>query len=431
MDLGRSPTVRLLTGLAVILTAVVVYSGYTIWQLRSLEELQTSTIDRNRTNSLLLLRIQNDLNSIALTLRDMLDSGEPYPLAAWQAPLRRIRADLADAMELEAKYTPSDRSPEQRAYLSNSVQQFWDSVDRIFELAAGGEEPKARDMIRLSLEARQQALSTAVARLLVQNNEREQEAAQRTRAIYAGVRRNVYIFLAAALVLVVLTSAYLLAYNRRMFERVAAVSERRSELAQQLISMQENIFRSVSQELHDDFGQILTAIGAMLQRAERRSHAQGDLREIQEVVQDTLEKVRTLSHALHPLVLDEQGLESAMGAYLPSFEKQTGIKIDYEKSGPSRDVDRGVAIHLYRVLREALNNVARHSKSEVASVRLQFAPQQIVLEVEDRGIGFRAGEKRGLGLVSMQERAELVNGRVEFVNLESGGALVRMTVPTA
>ena len=101
-----------------------------------------------------------------------------------------------------------------------------------------------------------------------------------------------------------------------MFDQVAALSERRSELAQQLISMQENTFRSISRELHDEFGQILTAIGAMLQRADRRASAadprlRADLREVHEIVQSTLEKVRALSQALHPVILDEVGLEGA------------------------------------------------------------------------------------------------------------------------
>ena len=81
---SRSPTLGLLTGMAVTLSAVVVYSVYTIDQLRGLRHIQAQTIDRNRTDSLLLLRIQNDLNSVALSIRDMLDAIEPYPLSAWQ-----------------------------------------------------------------------------------------------------------------------------------------------------------------------------------------------------------------------------------------------------------------------------------------------------------------------------------------------------------
>ena len=88
-----------------------------------------------------------------------------------------------------------------------------------------------------------------------------------------------------------------------------------------------------------------------------------------------------------------------------------------------------VAIHLYRVLQEALNNVVRHSKSASAQVRLNFLPDAVVLEVEDRGIGLGKGRGNGMGLVSMRERAELVNGRVEFLDAEGGGTLIRMTVP--
>jgi signal transduction histidine kinase len=431
----RSPTARLLGGLVITLTAVAVYSGYTVTQLKGLQESQTRTIDRNRIDSLLLLRIQNSLNSLALTMRDILEGSEPYPLTAWQRQFQRIRTDLEDAMAQEAKYSPLERSPGQRDYLATSVAQFWDAQDRLFLLARSGEERKALDWIRVSLQARQEALSAAVARLLVQNNEIEQEAAARTRGIYASAERSLYLFVALMLILIVSTSLYLVQYNRRMFDRVAALSERRSELAQQLIGMQESTFRSISRELHDDFGQILTAVGIMLQSTERRAASmpdslRTDLREIQEIVQSTLDKVRSLSHALHPVVLDEAGLESALDVYLPGFEKQTGIAIRYEKTGPSRELDRNAAIHVYRVLQEALSNIARHSQSSRAAVRLCFLPDKIVLEVQDEGVGFGNGkERQGMGLVSMRERAELLNGRVEFIDCDGGGVLVRLTVP--
>ena len=428
MEPRRTPTARLLAGLAVTLCAVAVYAGYTIVQLHGLERLQTATIDRNRLDSLLLLRIQNSLNSTALTMRDMLDGSEPYPLSAWQAPFRRIRNDLTDAMRQESRYAPPGRSADQGKFLAESVSQFWDALDRVFALAAAGNPAKARDLVRLSLEARQEALTSAVARLLVENNASEQQAAVETRAIYARAERNVYVFLAAMLVLIVLTSLYLLDDNRRLFARVAALSERRSELAQQLISIQESTLTSISRELHDEFGQILTAIGAMLHR---RSIRETELREIQEIVQDTLEKVRSLSHALHPVILDEAGLESALDAYLPGFERQTGISIHYEREGAGREIDRGVAIHIYRVVQEALSNVARHSGCRSATVRLRFDADSVVLEIEDSGVGFGRGRKQGMGLVSMRERAELVSGRVEFLDREGGGSLVRMTVPLA
>jgi signal transduction histidine kinase len=366
-------------------------------------------------------------------MRDMLGGSEPYPLTAWQGQFRRLRTDLEDALAREAQASPLDRDAGQRKYLSDSLGQFWDALDRIFALAQSGQETEARTLIRLSLQARQEALTTAVARLLVQNNEIEQQAGARIRGVYAGVERNVYLFVAAMLVLILLTSLYLVHYNRRLFQEVAALSARRSELAQQLIAMQENTFRSISRDLHDDFGQILTAVGSMLQRTARRASdpdsVRAELREVQEVVQSTLEKVRMLSHALHPVILDEIGFEGALDQYLPGFEKQTGIAVRYEKSGATRELDRGVAIHLYRVMQEALNNIARHSQSKRAAVRLRYLPESVVLEVEDDGIGFGSSHAYGLGLVSMRERAGLVNGLLDLENVSSGGARVRLTVP--
>jgi signal transduction histidine kinase len=423
----------LLAGLGITLSAVALYSGYTVMQLRSLEQLQGGIIDRNRADSLLLLRIQNNLNSLGLAMRDMLDRSEPYPLTAWQGQFRRMRTDLEDAIAREAQSSPLDRDAGQRNYLSDSLRQFWDALDRIFALAQSGQEAEARTLIRLSLQARQEALSTAVARLLVQNNAIEQQAGARIRSVYAGVERNVYVFVAAMLVLILLTSLYLVQYNRRMFEEVAELSARRSELAQQLIAMQENTFRSISRELHDDFGQILTAVGTMLQRTCRRpadsDSVRSDLREVQEIVQSTLDKVRALSHALHPVILDEIGFEGALDQYLPGFQRQTGIDVKYEKSGPAREVDRSVAIHLYRVMQEALNNVAKHSQSKRAEVRLRYLPEAVVLEVEDHGVGFGSSHAYGMGLVSMRERAGLVNGLLDLENRSAGGALVRLTVP--
>jgi signal transduction histidine kinase len=422
MTAVRSPTFRLLAGLAVTLTAIAVFSSYTIHQLRGLRQLQAQTMDRVRKDSLLLLRIQNSLNSLALAMRDMLDSTEPYPLSAWRPQFDRIHTDLADALAKEETYSPLDRSDSQRRYLANSFQQFWTALDRTFSLAAAGQEREARAQIQLSLQARQAALSTAVARLLVQDNEAEERAAQRAADIYSVVERNVYIFEGAMLVLILLTSLYLVQTNRRMFERVAELSQRRGELSRQLISMQESAFRSISRDLHDDFGQILTAIGAMLRRPDAET-----LAEIRGIVQETLEKVRTLSHALHPVVLDELGLEGAIEAYLPSFGRQHGMEVRYDKMGSSRAIDRDAATHLFRVMQEALNNTARHSGSKKAAVRLNFGAGLVVLEVEDFGAGFRNAGPRGLGLVSMRERAELMDGYIEFLESSHGGALVRVT----
>ena len=178
------------------------------------------------------------------------------------------------------------------------------------------------------------------------------------------------------------------------------------------------------------------AIGIMLRRSERQptvdaAALRADLREVQETTQSALEKVRSLSQALHPVMLEEVGLESAVDAYLPVFERRTGIPVHYEKLGEAAEIDGKTGGHVYRVLQEALNNVARHSKSPRAYVRLSMRPSSLILEVEDEGVGFRNQKREGMGLVSMRERAEILHGAIEFREGNHRGALVRLEVPLA
>jgi signal transduction histidine kinase len=424
----------LLLGLVITLAAVVAYSGYVALQIQRLRQLQSDLLDRNRKDSLQLVRIQNDLNSLGLAMRDMLDSDEPYPLTAWTSQLQRIRSDLDDGLRMEDQLAVETRTPEQRQYLATSLAQFWDAVDRMFALAKAGKESDARTQIRLSLQARQQALSTAVARLLVQNSESEEAAAARTRDIYDRVQRQGYVFLAAVLLAILFTGLYQIRSNRRLFRQLEHLSQQRSELAQSLISMQESTLLHISRELHDEFGQILTAMGTMLSRAGKHapegSQLRGDLSEVAEVAQAALEKVRSLSQALHPVMLEESGLEATLDWYIPVVERQTGVVISYEKSGTPIAVDGRVGVHVYRIIQEALNNVARHAGTRQAWVRLGFRPQALEIEVEDHGKGFsERSSRRGIGLVAMRERAELLGGTIEFITPEKGGTLVRLQVP--
>jgi two-component system sensor histidine kinase DegS len=172
----------------------------------------------------------------------------------------------------------------------------------------------------------------------------------------------------------------------------------------------------------------------MLGRAEKHtpegSPLRVELKEVRDITQTTLDNVRSLSQALHPVMLDEAGLETTVDWYLATVEKQTGTDISYEKSGVSFPLNGSASIHVYRVLQEALNNVARHSGARAAWVRLRFTGKDLELEVEDHGKGFGANTpKAGIGLVAMRERAELLGGSLEFRQPPAGGTLVRLRVP--
>lgn len=424
-----------LLGLAVTLAAVVAYSWYVAHQISGLRELQTSITERNRKDSLQLIRIQNNLNDIALAMRDLLDNSGTYPLTAFQAQFQRMHGDLDDALRREQEVAVVTRTPEQRQFLNNSISQFWNAIDAMFDLARQGKETQARDQLRLTLPAQQAALSNAVARLLVENNQSEQEATQHVIDVYDRVQRQAYIFLGATLVAIVLTSVVLIRSNRELFAQLASLSEQRSELAQKLISSQESTLSYLSRELHDEFGQILTAMGAMLTRAEKRnpdSELNQSLREIRDVAQAALDKIRTLSQALHPVMLDEVGLEQSLDWYLPTVQRQAGIAISYEKSGTPFEVPRSMGVHIYRVVQEALNNVKRHSGAQRAWVRLRFLADALEVEIEDHGRGLTTSNgSRGIGLVGMRERAQLIGAELKFAQPAEGGTIVRLRVPKA
>ena len=430
----RSPTIGLVIGLLVTLAAVIADSWYMTHQIAGLRALQTDLADRSRKDSLQLLRIQNDLNLVALAMRDMVDNDNRYPLTAWTAQVDRIRVDLADALRREAEVAVARQSPAQRQFLADSLAQFWDAVDRMFAMAREGRAEEARTQIRLSLLARQAALTTTVARLLVENNASEEQTAIRVEGIYSSVQRQVYLFLAATLAAIILAGVSVIGVNRRLFAELAALSERRHDLAQQLIATREATMRDIARELHDEFGQILTAMGSMLGRAGKHapegSPLRDALREVCEIAQATLDNVRRLSQTLHPSILDDAGLDEAVDWYVSNAKRQLGLSVTYERSGPPVNLDKAISIHVYRILQESLSNVARHAGTTDAAVRLHASDTALELEVEDHGRGLDAAtERHGLGIVTMRERAELVGGTIQFSTPPAGGTLVHLHVP--
>lgn len=435
--MSKSPTARLLIGLFTTLLAVAFYCWFTLSQLTVLRSLQTSTIDRNRRDSLQLLRMQNDLSQLGLALRDMAEGATPYGILAYRNELAGRRADLEDALRVERQLSPAGRRPEQDRQLEAAMRQFWQTVDQMFALAEAGEQKRAQTLAATSLSAQQSMISGLVARNLFRNNESEEEAAARVAQIYQHVERNLYGFTAAMMIAIVVVSLGVIFSNRHIFAELKSLSQQRRVLAARLITVQEEVLRSVSRELHDEFGQILTAVGAMLGRAERKglppdSPFRAELAEVRQITQETLDKMRALSQMLHPAVLDDYGLVNGLDWYTQLFQKQTGIATTLQVRGDVQRVTGQPAIHCFRIVQEALNNVAKHAHSKSAEVDLHFEPTRLTIEVRDHGVGIvqtRRGKAPGLGLVAMQERAELLNGTIKFRGSAGEGSVVQLQIP--
>ncbi len=433
----KSPTKRLLIGLLITLAAVTVFCWDAFDQLHGLRTLQRNLIDRNRHDSLLLVQVLNDVNTLGATLRYMTDETQESRIAAYRGRFTRVRDDLEEAVAKEAESSPVTRQPDKQAKLLSSLKQFWEMSDRIFEEANAGQELSARSLATMQLADQQSLLASFVSLLLQRNNESEARTDAQITDIYASSERNLYIFIAAVMIAIVGTTSYLIYSNRKIFERLESLSSQRRVLAAKLITVQEEVLRSVSRELHDEFGQILTAVGAMLGRAERKgippdSPFRTELSEVREITHNTLEKMRSLSQMLHPAVLDDYGLIKAIEWYTGVFEKQTGIRTTTEIIGEPLRITGQEAIHCYRIVQEALNNAAKHSGTMLAEVEMLFASGTLSINIRDFGRGIAPAKKKdklGLGLIAMQERAELAGGKLKLSSIVNSGTTVCLEIP--
>jgi signal transduction histidine kinase len=436
----HAPTRLLLGGLTLALATIAGVGLYTFLQIRDLRDQQTAISDRNRKGSLQLLRIQNDLASLAVAMRDMADGAEPYPVSAWQPAFERLRGDLTAAIALERELAPAAREPAQQRRLEQTSAAYWADVDRMFGMARSGDNAAAIALIRGNLIAQQRALDGLVAQFLVANNRVQEEAALANRSIYDRVAAEILVLVGVLLVVVAVAGGWIVVANRRAFEAVRDVTAQLRTLSRHTLRAQEDLQRSVSRELHDDFGQILTAVGTLLGRA-RRHVTPGDGRLAEEldnvrgIAQSTLDRIRTQSQWLHPGVLDDFGLEKALGRCVEQFERQTGIRTTFVATGPIANIPPDSAIHVYRIVQEALSNIGRHSGSDRARVRIMCEGSALTLDIEDAGHGLPSTRPRtvdsGLGLVSMRERAELMGGHLRLRRPPEGGLVVEVRVPHA
>jgi signal transduction histidine kinase len=439
-EMTNSPTLRLLLGLLITLAAVAGFSSYTLFELDRLRNLQTDTIDLNRHDSLLLVRVQGDINTIGLKLRDMRDlsSGpETEAISRLRADLDILRADLQDGIEEEEKIDPLTRQADQHAELIRALKEFWRNFDDVFASAKQGHAGIVRMLASTNLFARQEALAGRVSHLLERNNEAEEGADEKVAVIYDRVGRDIYAFLTATILAILITSLYLIYSNREIFERIESLSRQRRILAARLITLQEEVLRSVSRELHDEFGQILTAVGAMLARAERKglppdSPFRTELSEVREIVHNTIEKMRSLSQMLHPAVIDDDGLAKGLEWYADVFTKQTGITTKVRIHGHAVRITGQPATNCFRIVQEALNNTAKHSGSKTALVEMSFTGTTLTLTVKDFGRGLppnKKPEQKGLGLIAMRERAELLGGTLDIRSDHGEGTTLTLNIP--
>lgn len=211
--------------------------------------------------------------------------------------------------------------------------------------------------------------------------------------------------------------------------------------SRQLIEAQEDERRRIARELHDQIGQILTAVKMNLyavQRFSQGAEAGSYVKDNIEAVDEALRLVRDLSVDLRPPILDDLGLTTALRWYVDRYTKRTGLNVEVLIDLPDENerFSRELETACFRIAQEALTNVVRHAKASQVTVRLTRDADALLLTVKDDGIGFdvdrlrkRAQRVATLGLISMQERAHAAGGTIELDSAPANGTEIRFSLP--
>ena len=209
-----------------------------------------------------------------------------------------------------------------------------------------------------------------------------------------------------------------------------------SALNERLMKAQEQERIRIAGELHDGVMQQMLAVTMMLGTAKRRIAADAAAKATIEKVQDKLVQmgtdIRQLSHDLHPPVLQEAGLPSAVQTYCEEFSTTTGIPVACEADEDVSTLSRGAALALFRIVQEALGNAAKHAHAKRITVRLTRSDGMVSLVIADDGAGFdptRLGTSGGLGLIMMRERASQLNGTFAFESAPGRGTTITVVIP--
>jgi signal transduction histidine kinase len=228
---------------------------------------------------------------------------------------------------------------------------------------------------------------------------------------------------------------------RRRTAELECTNQGLRDLSRRLLQVQDEERRRIARNLHDSTGQVLAALSMSLSSLRRQASKTSPpisaaLAENEELVKDLTHELRTLSHLLHPPLLDEVGLASALRWYAEGFEGRSSIRTRLEMPAENGRLAPEMETALFRVVQEGLTNIHRHSASPSATIRVDRLSDRVALEIEDQGRGIpperlekiRSGAQAGIGLRGMRERIEELGGKFEIAS-NATGTRVKVTLP--
>jgi signal transduction histidine kinase len=402
----------------------------------------TSIQDAYQQRAVVLNDIQSDIYLSAILIRDYLLDPAVVTGAEHRRQLLETRQSLEKRLKtLEQLSTLQDRQALQQ--LGRELESYWDVMDPVFDWTPERKAAGSFSFLRKQVLPRR----TAVLRMTQRINEIDaaslKQEQQRIAASWEAYRKYLKLLFAYALGLALFTAAIsiyrLSTLKRRADEhrmRLVEAEQRLRWLSQRLVHTQEEERKSLSRELHDEIGQMLTGIRMIFINMERPDSApgadfKGQLAEGKELAERTMLMVRNLALGLRPSMLDDLGLVPALEWQAREFSRRSGTPVELKTDGSLEGIPEEIRTCIYRIVQESLTNCARHSKAKTVRIDLHGGLTEFSLTVRDDGEGFDAQQvnSRGLGLVGIRERVRELAGTVIVDSQPGKGTVLKAVIP--
>lgn len=439
--LGLTMRVALLSGFAVTV-GLWLFAGYRLTQRMVDVDTQSTAINARYMGAQELLsnvRAQILLGSV--TVRDALLDPDPTTVGAY-----RMRFDDSFAVADTAlkQYVPVINSPaEERGVdaLRREIDAFHAAMLSVFDTDATRWPDTRRAILKEQVVPKRDVVLRVSDQ--VQTLNRLAFVQQRTETVdlYRMAERRAWQRLGWALAASLAVGLVGMLYAGRLERRVKRQRIRDLQmttdlhrLSGRLVTAQEDERRAIARELHDDVGQALTALRvelAMIQRApEFPVRFQESMESARSIAEATLRTIRDMSHLLHPAVLDDLGLIPALEWQLNNFSVRHGVATQLIHDGTDGRLAQELETAVYRIVQEALTNVAKHARATRCDVYLQGLAHSVVVTIEDDGSGFDPlNSGRGLGLISIRERATQLGGTIRIETAPGRGTRLLLELP--
>ncbi len=382
--------------------------------------------------------IRSDTSRVAVLRRDrLLEPDASASAYAMQLAALRAKTDISLA-KLRALRTQRSSRPVER--LETALQAYLKTVDAEFRQTPGQTRTQFVDDGFGSETMPIFAIAEELGKLNDENFEsRRLDLSQSV----VHLQNDIWETLLTALVLGAIIAGASV-FRISTLEKESAAHQRASELAeerlrhlsQQLVSSQEQERKSLSRELHDEIGQLLTALRMELGNLERsRATGGGEtdphLDQAKKLAESTLRTTRDIAMGLRPAMLDVLGLGPALEWQAREFSRRYNTPIRLEVDGDLRDVPDPHRTYLYRIVQEGLTNCARHAQAKNIHVKLEDAGGKLAVLVEDDGVGFdqHSGVRYGLGLLGMTERVRELCGQMSIQSAPGKGTRIAVELP--